>query len=102
MFVMEEAQRSSFRSDQGFNFQLARRVRALAGHLHAGEKWNHKTGKVMKVHRNPSPKAMVILADHLKSAFGVFGLRVAKLEAQRMIDQDIAFRHVATALEALR
>jgi superfamily I DNA/RNA helicase len=50
MCMMEELDRRRFRSDPGFRFQLVRRVRALAD-VSAGQKYDHRSGKVRRVYR---------------------------------------------------
>lgn len=79
MFVMREAQPHRFRSDRGFDFQLARRVRALT-EANAGMYFDHTTGKMKRVYRDVLPGTLECLATPLKDAFGVVGLRLAELD----------------------
>jgi hypothetical protein len=77
--VMREEQPRRFRSDRAFDFQLARRVRALAD-ANAGTYYDKETGKVKRVYRDVLPGTLEHLAAPLKEAFGVAGLRLAQLE----------------------
>jgi len=76
---MVESEPRRFASDAGFRFELVRRMRALA-HVNAGLAYSHKTGKVRRVYREMSPKAVAILGQWLADALGGAGLHLAKLD----------------------
>lgn len=64
MFLMREWDGRKFASDQGFTFQLTRRVRALTD-LNVGTYYNQVTGKVHRTYRDLPPKVTRLLADVL-------------------------------------
>jgi hypothetical protein len=59
----------TFKSDQAFNYQLARRVRSLSN-VNAGEYWDNNTKKTKRVYRDIPPKTLSVLAEYLKDIFG--------------------------------
>lgn len=79
MFLMREALSKRFLSDRAFDFQLARRVRALSD-VNAGTYFDHETGKTKRVYRDVLPGTLMALAEPLKAAFGVAGLYLAELD----------------------
>ena len=68
-----------FRSDQAFNYQLARRVRGLA-RANAGSHWSAKEGREKRTQRDIPPKVLACLAESLRVAFGVPGLKLAAMD----------------------
>jgi hypothetical protein len=81
MFAFNEQRPNRFKSDQAFSFQLARRVRALAV-INVGTHWSAKDGRMKRVYRDTPPRVLSCLAESLKLAFGVAGLRLAELEVK--------------------
>lgn len=79
MFLLWEQSPSRFMSDKAFNFQLARRVRGLA-EANAGSHWSAKEGRIKRTYKDTPPRALECLAESLKVAFGVAGMRLAELE----------------------
>lgn len=79
MFLMREAEPKRFLSDRAFDFQLARRIRALTD-VNAGTYFDHETGKNKRVYRDVLPGTLIALAEPLKAAFGVAGLYLAELD----------------------
>ena len=81
MFMMQELEPRQFRNDEAFRVQLTRRVRALAN-VNAGEFYDHHTNKMRRVYRELPPKAVAVIGDWLVQAFGVAGVRIARLERE--------------------
>jgi hypothetical protein len=79
MFLLWEQSPSRFMSDKAFNFQLARRVRGLA-EANAGSHWSAKEGRIKRTYKDTPPRVLECLAESLKVAFGVAGMRLAELE----------------------
>lgn len=79
MYLFGEDRPSRFKSDAAFNFQLARRVRGLA-RVNAGSHWSAKEGRMKQTQRDIPPKVLACLAESLRVAFGVPGLKLAALE----------------------
>lgn len=79
MFLLREVQPRRFMSDRAFDFQLARRVRALSD-VNAGTYFDNATGKPKRVYRDVLPGTLMALAEPLKAAFGVAGLYLAELD----------------------
>ncbi|HXE23088.1 MAG TPA: hypothetical protein VN617_12255 [Rhodoferax sp.] len=100
MFVMREVQPNRFRSDRAFDFQLARRVRALTD-ANAGSYYDQGTGKLKRVYRDVLPGTLECLAGSLKEAFGVAGLRLAELDKKDDQRQADANAKLAEALRGL-
>ena len=68
----------TFRSDEAFWIQLARRV------LHVGERWDHARQRVKRHYRELSPKAALFLGHWLATTLGVGGLaRIEQAERDR-------------------
>lgn len=91
MFLLWEQCPSRFMSDKAFNFQLARRVRGLA-EANAGSHWSAKEGRIKRTYRDTPPRVLECLAESLKVAFGVAGMRLAELERldeQKMADKKL-------------
>lgn len=81
MYLMQEEEPRRFKSDRAFDFQLVRRVRGLAD-INAGQYWDQKQQRTKRVYRDLPPTVTVTIAEYLKTAFGVAGLYVARLEQQ--------------------
>jgi hypothetical protein len=79
MFAMEVQWPARFKSDKGFGFQLSRRVRSLA-ETNTGSHWSAKEGRMKRTYRDVPPKVSECLAESLKLAFGVAGMRLAELD----------------------
>lgn len=101
MFLMQEEQPRRFKSDAAFDTQLARRARALT-ESNAGTYWDEKTKRVKRVYRDISPRTLAVMAQHLKTAFGVAGLYVARLEQQEQQQADSERAALTNALENLK
>lgn len=101
MFLMQEEQPRRFKSDAAFDAQLARRARGLA-ETNAGTYWDDKTKKAKRVYRDVSPRTLAVMAEHLKTAFGVAGLYVARLEQQEQKQADSERAALTNALENLK
>jgi hypothetical protein len=81
MSMMEELDRRRFRSDPGFRFQLVRRVRALAD-VSAGQRYDHRSGKVRRVYRELTPRAVATIGQWLAEALGAAGIHLARIEVR--------------------
>jgi hypothetical protein len=79
LFVMQELQPRSFRSDRAFRTQLVRRVRGLTD-VNAGSWFDNQTGKTKRAYKELTPRAAMVLGQWLAGAFGGVGLHLAKLE----------------------
>jgi hypothetical protein len=79
MFALGEQRPGRFKSDRAFGAQLSRRVRGLA-EVNAGKHKDAKTGRVKRTYRDVPPRVLDCLAESLKVAFGVAGLKLAELE----------------------
>lgn len=79
LFLMQEEQPRRFKSDAAFDAQLARRARALTD-TNAGSYWDDKAKRTKRVYRDVAPRTLAVIAEHIKAAFGVAGLYVARLE----------------------
>lgn len=101
MFLMQEEQPRRFKSDAAFDTQLARRARALT-ETNAGTYWDDKTKRVKRVYRDVSPRTLAVMAQHMKAAFGVAGLYVARLEQQEQQQADSERAALTNALENLK
>lgn len=85
--LMRELEPHQFKSDRAFWVQLSRRVRAEAN-LNYGERWDHRTGRVVRMYRDLSPRAAVIIGRWLAETFGLAGLHFARLEkTQREVER---------------
>lgn len=85
LFLMQEEQPRRFKSDAAFDAQVARRARALTD-TNAGTYWDDKAKRTKRVYRDVAPRTLAVIAEHIKAAFGVAGLYVARLE-QRESEQ---------------
>ncbi|PBB88392.1 hypothetical protein CK216_01255 [Mesorhizobium sp. WSM3876] len=79
MFLFWSERPERFLSDAAFRLQLVKRVRSLSSR-HSGVRYDHRTGKQERVYRELSPKAGMIVARDLTTAFGGAGLQLAELE----------------------
>jgi hypothetical protein len=79
VFIMQELDPRRFRSDPGFRFQLVRRVRALTD-VYAGQRYDHKSGKVRRVYRELTPRAVATIGQWLADMIGGAGIHLARLE----------------------
>jgi hypothetical protein len=79
MFALEEQRPSRFKSDRAFGFQLSRRVRALAD-VNTGSHWSAKEGRMKRTYRDVPPRVLECLAESLKVAFGLAGMKLAEME----------------------
>lgn len=100
MYLMQDDQPRRFVSDAAFDHQMVRRVRGLAP-ANAGTYWDHERGQTKRVYRDVPPRVVNAMAQPLKEALGVGGLRLAEIErreAQRQADER---QRLAGALEGL-
>ena len=100
MFVMREVRPQRFKSDKAFDFQLARRVRALTD-SNAGTYFDHETGKTKRVYRDIVPATLERLALPLKEAFGVAGVQLAALDERDRKKKDNDKLRLVAALKEL-
>jgi hypothetical protein len=98
MSMMEELDRRRFRSDPGFRFQLVRRVRALAD-VSAGQRYDHRSGKVRRVYRELTPRAVTTIGQWLADMIGGACIQLARLEVR---DIEEARQELRTALGELK
>ena len=101
MYVYGEERPGRFRSDQAFNFQLARRVRGLA-RANAGSHWSATEGREKRTQRDIPPRVLACLAESLQVAFGVPGLKLAamdKADAAGLLNER---QQVSDAMEAMQ
>lgn len=101
MFVMLELEPRRFADDRGFRFQLVRRVRALADGS-AGQFYDHTSGKVRRVYRELTPRAVMVIGQWLAVAMGGAGVHVAGLERRDLEARDVERRALHAGLEALK
>jgi hypothetical protein len=87
MFLMWEQSPRRFMSDKAFNYQLARRVSGLAK-ANSASNYSAKEGRFKRTYKDTPPKVLNCLAESLKVAFGVAGMRLAELE--RLDEQKLA------------
>lgn len=100
-YLLADMEPRRFRSDRAFDFQLVRRVRALAA-TNAGTYWDPKLQRVKRVYRDLSPRTLQSFAVALKGAFGGAGVQFAALERKLMSKEVGAQRQLAVVLEELR
>lgn len=100
MFVMLELEPRRFADDRGFRFQLVRRVRAL-GDVSAGRFYDHTSGKVRRVYRELTPRAVAVIGQWLAAALGGAGVHVAGLERRDLEAKDVERQALHAALEAM-
>lgn len=101
MFTFSEQRPSRFKSDRAFGFQLARRVRALAV-INTGSAWSAKDGRMKRTYRDIPPRVLDCLAESLKVAFGVAGLRLAELEMKEAAGVDTERHELHNALKDMK
>jgi hypothetical protein len=100
MFLMWEQHPHRFMSDKAFNFQLARRVRSLA-ETNSGSHYSAKEGRLKRTYKDTPPRTLDCLAESLKVAFGVAGMRLSELERadeKKMINEKL---QLAAALKEI-
>lgn len=73
LYLYAHARPHRFADDQGFRFQLVRKVRGLDD-LAVGKTWNHLTKSVHRVYRDMAPRAVRFLAGYLEAVFAEAGL----------------------------
>jgi hypothetical protein len=101
MFALEEQRPSRFKSDRAFGFQLARRVRGLA-EANATKHKDATTGRVKRTYRDVPPRVLECLAESLKVAFGVAGMKLAQLELKDAEGVQAERRKLHDALEGMK
>ena len=101
MFLLREGRPGRFRSDKAFSFELARRVRGLTD-SNAGTYWDAQSGKIKRVYRDLTPRAMEVLAGQLAGAFGGVGLFMAGLERAEVEQAQTERRNLSKALGELK
>ena len=101
MFLMAEERPGSFVSDDGFSFQLVRRVRGLTD-VNAGEWFDHNSGRVKRAYRDAPPKVTRLLASWFSHAFGSVGIYFARLDQRDRDEKQRRSDALATALASLR
>jgi hypothetical protein len=101
MCMMEELDRRRFRSDAGFRFQLVRLVRALAD-VSAGRKYDHRSGKVRRVYRELTPRAVATIGQWLADMIGEAGIHLAQLEVRDIEEAKQKQQALWSALEELK
>lgn len=101
MFLMAEERPGSFVSDEGFSFQLVRRVRGLTD-ANAGEWFDHNSGRVKRAYRDVPPKVTRLLASWLSQAFGGIAIYFARLDQRDREEKQRRTDALATALASLR
>lgn len=79
MFAFIEDRPARFKSDKAFGFQLTRRVRRLA-EVNTGSHWSAAEGRMKRNYRDLPTRVLNCLAESLKVAFGVAGIRLALLD----------------------
>ena len=101
MSMMEELDRRRFRSDSGFRFQLVRLVRALAD-VSAGRRYDHRSGKVRRVYRELTPRAVATIGQWLADMIGGAGIHLAQLEVRDIEEAKQKQQALWSALEELK
>lgn len=101
LFLMQEEQPRRFKSDAAFDAQLARRARALTD-TNAGTYWDDKAKRTKRVYRDVAPRTLAVIAEHIKAAFGVAGLYVARLEQRESEQTKNQQAALVEALESLK
>lgn len=100
IFLMRDAEPRAFASDRAVDFQLVRRVRALAP-VNAGSYWDNKERRTKKVYRDLPPRVTEALGQRLREAFGLAGVMLADKERAEAAKAEQANQRLAQALEAL-
>ena len=101
MFAMGEQRPGRFKSDKAFGFQLSRRVRGLA-RVNAGSHKNARTGRTKLTYKDTPPRVLDCLAESLKVAFGVAGMRLAELEMKEVESMKSERQQLHEALKDLK
>lgn len=101
MVVYQELRPARFKSDEAFDVQLARRVRGLSP-ANAEQYLETSTGRTRRTYRETPPRVLLTLASWLKSAFGVAGISLAKLEAREADGSREERQRMADALGAMQ
>jgi hypothetical protein len=91
VFMLGRYNPGRFRDDRALDFQCVRRVRGLSA-VNAGSHWDHKTRRMKRVYRDPSPRSVEVFAGWLRDAYGGAGLQLADLEARTVVDREAAER----------
>ncbi|MDE2394680.1 MAG: hypothetical protein KGM91_04500 [Burkholderiales bacterium] len=100
MFLMRDAEPRRFASDRAFDFQLVRRVRALAP-VNAGSYWDQKERRTKKVYRDLPPKVTEVMGQQFREAFGLAGIMLADKARAEAAKAEQAHQLLAQALEEL-
>lgn len=77
----------TFLSDRAFRFQTARRFRALSD-VNVAEHYNHGTGKVHRVYRDPSRMHAEFLGKTLAEALAAYGLEIYSQEQMGRLEAE--------------
>jgi hypothetical protein len=101
MFAMAENRPARFKSDKAFDIQLSRRVRGLA-EANASSHWDAKEGRMKRTYRDVPPRVMASMAESLKLAFGVAGMRLAALDQKDADGVQAERRMLHDALEEMK
>lgn len=101
LFLMEGEQPRRFRSDAAFRWQMVRRVRGLTD-LNAGTFYDHESGKVKRVYKDLTPRAVAVMGQWLADAFGGAGMHLAKMEERDREKAVSARQEMHQALEELK
>ena len=101
LYLMQQEQPRRFKSDAAFDYQLARRIRGLTD-ANAGSYWDHEAQRMKRVYRDLAPRTIVAFSQHVKLAFGVAGVFVAKLERQEAEQKHNQQAALIEALENLK
>lgn len=101
MVMLWSAEPRRFRSDNGFDHQLVRRIRSLAN-MSAGSYYSHKTKRVHRVYRDLPPRTVRAMAYQLKVAFGAAGVQLHGLERAQVDAAHEERQRLQEALLALR
>lgn len=89
-----------FASDNALRVQLARRVRAIS-QSHVGLRYDHRTGRQIRIYREMTPKAAAIFGQKLMIAFGGVGLKLAALDERDRKAASDTKQQLAAALSQL-
>ena len=82
LYLMAEQEPRRFRLDEGFRFQLVRRVRPLTD-VNQGTWYDHKVRRVKRVYRDTAPKTTAYIGELLAETLGAAGIHLARLEQAR-------------------
>lgn len=89
-----------FRSDRAFWFQLVRRVRALSP-LSTEQHYSRAEGRMKRVPRELSPRAIETLADWLGDVVGKAGVKLADMERREADERQEAATKLSGVIAAL-